>query len=217
MCSVEYAVIAVAGLGSRLGLGKPKCLVEIEGHPIIHYQLELLKDVPNIRLVVGFEEHEVFQVVKKIRPDVVFVRNPSFRSTTTLDSYSIGANYVDKQCLFMDGDIIFEPNSFQKFLDDCATENMLVGITKAKTDDAVYALLDNENGKINRFSRTEKSDYEWANIVWVPPNYFISKNSAVYEFLQDDLPLPACVVNSYEVDTVTDFERAKAYVNSLAK
>jgi len=214
MQTVEYAVIAVAGLGSRLGLGKPKCLVEIGGYPIIEYQLKMLKDIPNIRLVVGFEEHEVIKVARKLRPDVVFVRNPSFRTTTTLASYSMGAEHIDKPCLFMDGDIIFEPNSFHKFVDRCSSEKLLVGVTAAKTDDAVYVHLENE--KITKFSRTEESDFEWANIVWVPPGYFSCENKSVYERLQDDLPLSVCSVDSHEVDTVEDFERAKSNAYRLS-
>lgn len=210
---VEHVVIAVAGLGSRLGLGQPKCLVEIEGHPIIEYQLKLLEDVPNVRLVVGFEEHEVMKVARKLRPDIVFVRNPSFRTTTTLASYAMGAEHIDKPCLFMDGDIIFEPDSFRKFVDRCTNEKLLVGVTAAKTDDAVYAHIGDD--KITKFSRAEESDFEWANIVLVPPGYFSCENKSVYERLEDDLPLSVCSINSYEIDTVEDFERAKSNLYRL--
>ncbi len=214
MSAVEYAVIAAAGLGSRLGFGKPKCLVEIGEYPIIAYQLELLKDIPNIRVVVGFEEIDVMSVVKKIRPDTVFVRNPSFRTTTTLASYSMGAEYVDKSCLFIDGDIIFQPDSFHSFLNNCTKKHTLVGVTEAKTEDAVYAHIKDDN--VIRFSRSEISNFEWANIVWVPPKYFTQENRAVFQRLEDDLPLPVCEVKSYEIDTAKDYEKARFHIFPLS-
>ena len=43
MPAVELAVIAAAGLGSRLGAATPKCLVKIDGVTLIERQLELLR------------------------------------------------------------------------------------------------------------------------------------------------------------------------------
>ena len=90
---VEHVIIAVAGLGSRLGLGKPKCLVELEGRPIIEYQLKLLKNIPDIRIVIGFEEFEVINTIKKIRSDVTLLGilhiEPLQRFTAMLQVLSI--------------------------------------------------------------------------------------------------------------------------------
>ena len=210
---VEHVIIAVAGLGSRLGLGKPKCLVELEGHPIIEYQLNLLKNIPDIRVVIGFEEFEVINTIKKIRSDVTFIRNPAYRTTSTLYSYAVGAEYLNESSLFMDGDIIFDPDSFEQFINTCTNNSPLVGVTEAKTVDAVYAHCD--NGQVTKFSRSENSDYEWANIVWVPPGYFQRENKAVFERLESELPLPMHHVVSYEVDTVEDYEQAKKHVYRL--
>ncbi len=45
MSFVKHVVIAAAGLGSRLGHGKPKCLVEIDEVSVLSHQLSLLSDV----------------------------------------------------------------------------------------------------------------------------------------------------------------------------
>ena len=47
-------VISCAGMGTRLGLGCTKALVEIEGKTLIERQLEILKDYDDIRVVVGY-------------------------------------------------------------------------------------------------------------------------------------------------------------------
>lgn len=56
MSSVENVVIAAAGMSTRLGVGRPKCLVEVCGRKIIEYQLALLKEIPHVYMVVGFCE-----------------------------------------------------------------------------------------------------------------------------------------------------------------
>src|SRR5690606_7919343 len=54
--AVETAVICAAGTGSRLGVGVPKCLISVDGRSIIDRQLDLLVDVPDVRVAVGYRE-----------------------------------------------------------------------------------------------------------------------------------------------------------------
>ncbi|UNM06417.1 MAG: NTP transferase domain-containing protein [Holosporaceae bacterium] len=77
MQPIKHAVILAAGLGSRLGLDLPKCLVEVHGKKLIEYQLNLLSEIPNVYIVVGFKEKKSWRWQKKVRPDVIFVRNPT--------------------------------------------------------------------------------------------------------------------------------------------
>jgi choline kinase len=206
--TVKHAVIAAAGLGSRLGMGKPKCLIEFSGTTILEHQLGLLRNVEDVRVVVGFEEERVTTLVKEIRPDVIIVRNPAYRTTTTLHSYAMGAEYLKENCLFMDGDILFQPSSFTSFLSVCEVNETLIGITKAKTKDAVYALT-NEESEIESFSRVTSTPYEWANIVWIAPNKFeYPTATSVYERLTAHLPLRTKEIVSYEIDTKEDMDNA---------
>ena len=206
MSFVKHAVIAAAGLGSGLGLGLPKCLLHVAGKPIIYYQLKLLQDIPDVRIVVGFEEHEVIAGALKYRPDVIFVRNAAFRSTSTLDSYALGARNLSDGCLFMDADILFSPSSFHEFIECCKPDNLLVAYTEAKTVDAVYTHVD--GGRITKFSREERTRWEWANLCWLPPKYCENSKGAVFERLSQDLPVPSLEVVSYEIDRQEDLETA---------
>ena len=206
---VEHAVIAAAGLGSRLGLGRPKCLLELGGKTLLAHQLALLAHVPDVRIVVGFEEHQVMEAASAIRSDLVFVRNPAYRQTTTLTSYALGARGLAENCLYMDADIYFEPDSFAAFLKSCEQNPMLIGVTEAKTADAVYVRM--EQGLVQGFTREQPQAYEWANLCWLPPEYCASGQGAVFERLSADLPLPACVIRSFEVDTPHDYANAQAH------
>ena len=55
-------VISCAGMGTRLGIGTTKALIDIEGKPLILRQLELLKDFDDIRIVVGYQMEKVIEV-----------------------------------------------------------------------------------------------------------------------------------------------------------
>ncbi|SHO60967.1 Choline kinase [Pseudoxanthobacter soli DSM 19599] len=208
MSIVKHAVIAAAGLGSRLGHGKPKCLVEVGGVMILKHLLHLVKDVEDVRVVVGFEEKTVISEIVRIRPDVLVVRNPGFRSTTTLHSYELGARHLSGDCLFMDGDMLIEPDGFAAFLATCRPGVPRLGITKAKTLDAVFTTI--EGGAATAFSRNEPTTYEWANISWLPIKFFSDiGNTAVYEHLRQYLPMDTMELTSYEIDNEHDLSLAK--------
>ncbi len=210
MPTVRHAVVAAAGMGSRMGLGMPKCLIEVGGRPIIAHLLDRLADVEDVRIVVGFEAAKVIRRIKNLRRDVTFVVNPSYRATTTLHSYVMGGRYLTGPVLYMDADILFEPASFAAFLERAAgqQDKPLIAVTEAKTQDCVYAHL-NAAGEVARFSREDESPYEWANLAWIPPGVLEDSPSAVYEKLSDHLPLPAQPIISYEADTPEDFEQLK--------
>ncbi len=207
MSIVKHAVIAAAGLGSRLGYGKPKCLVEIEGVSILRHLLSLLDDVEDVRVVTGFEEMAVLRELQSIRRDVLVVRNPGFRQTTTLHSYEMGARHLKGDCLFLDGDILIEPESFKTFLANCKPNTPRLSIAKTKTREAVFTTI--ESGLATGFCRENRTEFEWANISWLPTAYFADiGNTAVYEHLRHFLPLPVQEVTAFEIDNEQDMALA---------
>lgn len=68
-------IICCAGMGTRLGIGTTKALVDIGGEPLIIRQLKLLDAFDDIRVVVGFDAERVINVVKEYRKDIMFVCN----------------------------------------------------------------------------------------------------------------------------------------------
>lgn len=208
MPSVKHAIIAAAGVGSRLGLGRTKCLLEINHQPLIAYLLKLLEDVEDVRIVVGFQEQEVIDTVLRYRRNVTFVRNPDYLSTSTLTSYWLGGQGIDENCLFMDADIIFEPDSFIGFKNFCVGNRLdnIIGITPTKTHDAVFVSL--ADSTVVGFSREHKTDYEWANLCFIHPQLLTSAGESVFQQLTQHLPLTAYKIESFEIDTKGDMEQA---------
>ena len=211
MSLVENVVIAAAGMGTRLGAGKPKCLVEICGKNLIEYQLDLLRDVKSVFMVVGFCELDVIDFVSKLRKDVIFVRNPDFQHTKTLESYHLAAKLIEGNALFMDGDMIISPSDFSSFIGKTATSDFLFGVSDRISDDPVYADVRKQDANliIDGFSCENQSGYEWANVVYMPANLMQGGKSNAFEYLQTLLPKPAAVLDRLEIDTRKDLELAE--------
>ena len=65
------AIILAAGRGSRmreLTDTKPKCLLELAGRPLLHWQLDALRDagVERIVLVRGYAAHTLVGLARKV-------------------------------------------------------------------------------------------------------------------------------------------------------
>jgi choline kinase len=202
---IKTAVICAAGLGSRLGLDTPKCLVNIEGKPLIYYLLKALEEVPNIRIVVGFKEEEVIKCVRSIRKDVVFVRNPIYMSTTNAYSLYLGSHDLSDGFLNIDGDMYITKENLIKFDQNIKEGNNLIGITKSYTEDAVFVRL-NSNDEVVQFSRDRISDFEWTGIAYFSDIKIRVSGGYVYEELENKLPIKSCLIECYEIDTPKDLE-----------
>ncbi|MDY0148851.1 MAG: NTP transferase domain-containing protein [Kiritimatiellia bacterium] len=211
MPAIENAVILAAGAGTRLGMGKPKCLVKLAGRMIIDYQMELLRNVPNVHVVVGYQETSVIDAVRAIRDDVVFVRNPSYMTRSNFHSLFLGARSFKKPFLSLDGDLLMTRTEFDRFLAagaEAGENDFLLGVTEAKTDDAVFVHLD-KHGYIEKFSRSEKEKYEWTGPVYIGNRARMSEQKTYdgyqFEFLLQFDKLKAFPIHLFEIDTPNDF------------
>lgn len=215
MQTVEHAIIAAAGRGTRLGLGMPKCLVPVAGRPIIDYLLRAVAHIPDVRLVIGYREELVLEYVKARRPDVIFVRNAGFYHTSTLQSLFLGARGIIGNCLCMDGDIIVSQQDLRAFTAACGDGNPRIGIACEITKDPVYAHVVESGGvySLRAFSREKASEYEWANIAYIPASWLSNENVYVYERLSAFLPCDARCIRRIEVDTPEDLARAETLLS----
>lgn len=206
MNTLQHAVIAAAGFGSRLNRGIPKCLVEVNGHKIIEYQLALLRDIPDVRIVVGYHADDVVRFVRRLRPDAKFIVNERFDVTSTLQSYYMGCSDIHDFFLLLDGDIIPQRASFKNFLSCFSCEN-IIGLAPSTTEDAVFIHCDSL-GRVAAFTREEPSPFEWSNIALLHSDYFKNENIYVYQCIEKFLPVRAEIVKRLEIDTPADLQYA---------
>lgn len=203
---IKHAVISAAGLGSRLGLDMPKCLVELEGHCLIYYLLKLLRDVPDIRIVVGFKEQQVIDYVRAIRPDVTFVRNANYANSTNAYSLHLATKHLTEPYLSIDGDMYVEPESFLRFAEACARHRNLIGISRSFTEEAVFVELDKQQKMIQGFRRKPSAEFEWCGVAYFSDLKVSPKANFVYNEIESMLPIAAEVVDVFEIDTPQDLD-----------
>ncbi len=110
------AVILAAGQGTRLRPITdhcPKCLVEVQGKPILQYQLEALcaAGVRECAIVVGYRAAQVRNFFGARFRDVAitYVENEIFDSTNNIYSLWLARQEITGNVLLLEGDLIFEP------------------------------------------------------------------------------------------------------------
>jgi choline kinase len=218
MPAVEAVVIAAAGVGSRLGLGMPKCMIEIDGKTVLSRMIEVLAPhVPTVHLVVGYREEMVIDHCARYHRDVVIVRNPDYRTTNTAYSHSRGAHHLRGKVLYLDGDLVFSPRSIKAFINRASDVDVLVGITSAKSENAVMvdSKVDGDDLIIRGFSREVRGEYEWANVVSGPSDLLAGATGYVFERLAERLPLHGQVLDLSEIDTASDLNATRDFIARL--
>lgn len=215
MQPVENAVIAAAGLGSRLGLGYPKCMLELGGITLLTRMIRMLEPhVSCIHVVIGYREDLIIDHCARYHPQVVLVRNPEFRTTNTAQSLALGARYMTGKCVFLDGDLVVNPDSFGAFLYQAALSEMLVGLCQPNTENAVF--VDTEESAhglvVTGFTRENRTCCEWANVFTGPSTLMNSAENYVFEHLAKLLPLPGHMLELAEIDTSSDMRSAELFV-----
>lgn len=110
-------VILAAGVGSRLGLARPKALVDLaDGRSILQQQLQNLEawvDPDDVLIVVGYKK----ELVMECFPRNAFVYNENFSGTNTSKSLLRALRRCKgSDVLWMNGDVVFEPELLQLVL-----------------------------------------------------------------------------------------------------
>ena len=202
MSSVKSVVISCAGIGSRLGLGLTKALVQINGRSLISWQLELFKDVEDIRIVIGFQANDIIEEVRKHRQDVIFIFNHRYFETKTGASFYLGARHANSEILEWDGDLLVHPDDVKMLLD---TEGEFICYSDKTSDDAVFVRTD-EQGTVLEFSR-ESGDYEWTGHECICKRNLVYSSQNVFNMFEPHLPMRGIKVRAYDIDTYNDYLR----------
>ncbi len=209
MQTVKSVIISCAGIGSRLGLGTTKALIDIGGMSLIRWQLELFKDVEDIRIVVGFEANDVINEVRKYREDAIFVYNHDYFNTKTGASFYLGARDGLEYALEYDGDLLIHPDDAKMLLE---TPGEWIAYSDKRSDDAVYVRT-NSLGDVISFSR-ENGDYEWTGPCCLKREKVKFTSENVFNQLEPYLPMKGIKIRACDVDTYDDYQRAIEFVKN---
>ena len=136
------AIILSAGQGKRLlplTAGRPKCLLEVQGKPVLQWQLDALMGAgcQEVVIVVGYGADQVEELVAN-RPDKDRIRtfyNPFFEVSNNLASCWVARSEMDKDFLLLNGDVVLQEGIVARVLQ---TSDRPVTVTidkKASYDD----------------------------------------------------------------------------------
>ena len=167
------AIIIAAGSGKRIGdnlKSIPKALININGKPIINYQIEVLKQLGIEDIIVITGKYSEKFMIKNVR----YIDDKDHEKHDILGSLMEGKNFLKGDVIVLYSDIIFESKIIQQMLNskgeisiaiDMNWEKNYEGRTDHPKSEAENVLI-NENG----------------NILQIKKN-IINDNSSVGEFL----------------------------------
>ena len=142
------AVILAAGRGQRLAPlteHLPKCLVPIEGEPLISHQIRALRKggIQKIYVVVGSHKEKIQEFLKE-EGDIQRIENPEYQTTNIIMSfwYALGAIVPEEDLIVMAGDVLFEDSIIGGLLQQVEGELTLCVAKKRCFDEEVKVVLE---------------------------------------------------------------------------
>jgi choline kinase len=149
-------VILAAGMGSRLGRSLPKPLTELnDGRTIMKQQFDNIhqafgNDV-TVTIVVGYKLEHIIEAF----PHANFVYNEQYDQTNTSKSLlrALQAS-KDGGVLWMNGDVVFDPEALVRAGDVVARDQSFVSINTAKVSDEEVKYTVDAEGFIDELSKT---------------------------------------------------------------
>ena len=198
----KSVVISCAGIGSRLGLGLTKALVQINGGSLISWQLKLFKNVEDLRIVIGFQGGEIIEEVRRYRQDVVFCYNHRYFETKTGASFYLGARHANNEILEWDGDLLVHPDDVRMLLN---TPGEYICYADKTSEETVFVRT-NDKGEVLSFSR-ESGDYEWTGPACMAKRNLTYNSNNVFNMFEPLCPMRGIKVRAYDIDTYNDYIR----------
>jgi choline kinase len=120
---ITTACLLAAGTGSRLHPftdSVPKCLIEVNGQPILQLLVDALLDngFKRLVIVVGHLEHRIrsFLNINGGGLTIEFITNPLFQTTNNIYSLWLAKEKIQESSLLIESDLIFDSSMLEGLL-----------------------------------------------------------------------------------------------------
>jgi choline kinase len=149
-------VILAAGMGTRLGRPFPKPLTPLrDGRSIMAQQLDNVHAAFGNRartaIVVGFKLEAIIEAF----PDATFVYNELYDQTNTSKSLLKALRSApDGGVLWMNGDVVFDPQVLQRTKDLMATDSSFICVNTAAVGEEEVKYTVDAQGYVEELSKT---------------------------------------------------------------
>ena len=147
------AIILAAGMGKRLKQltqNNTKCMVKVNGIPMINRTLSQLEhcSLSRIVVVVGYEGQKLMEHIRTldIKTPVVFVDNPIYNKTNNIYSLFLAKDYLlDEDTLLLESDVIFEDSVLDCLVNDSRDSLALVAKYESWMDGTCVRLSEQDD------------------------------------------------------------------------
>lgn len=234
---IMKAVLMAAGVGSRLGraVTKPKCVLDVDGIPLIRRTVEmLLKHNISVAVVVGYKYEFIYKALEGL--DVKYYFNPFYKVTNSMASLWFARNFIDdkEDMILGNADVFWGEDILNLLLSDQRNAVMLSDVTRVDIGD--YFFKTDNAGRIVAYGKDlarGNRDCEYVGLAKLKAEFLadFKKNmdqcvdnemydlwweNVLYEFSME-YPIHALDVDGRfwsEIDYVQDYERIIEYINS---
>jgi len=212
------AIIIAAGSGKRISKdieSTPKSLININGKPIIDYQIEILRrlKIKNIFVITG-KYSEKFKI-----KNVQYVHDKEHEKHDILGSLMEAKVFLKDDVIVLYSDVIFDFEILKQVVDSKESISIAVDMNwkknyEGRTDhpeDEAENVLINKNGEIIKIKKNIKNDYlcvgEFLGIVRFSNNgarIFVKKYEEVFEKNKGRFHEASSILKSYLTDMLQE-------------
>lgn len=232
------AILLAAGVGSRIAshIGDmPKSLVEVNGQHLIVRTVEMLRaNHLEVTVVTGYKHELIEEALAPYEVDIVY--NPFYKATNSMGSLWFARDRIyGDEIMIANADVFYEQSLLDKAF-ACRDKAFLVRDTN-RVDEGDYFFL-TENGRLLKYGKhltREERDSEYVGFAflrkdWITRfrhrllamveagDYNLWWENVLYSFVDEgEYPVQTLdIVGEFwaEVDTLEDYQRILAYVES---
>ena len=157
--ATKYKVIIIAaGMGSRLKplpSLKPKCMVKVNGIPIIEYQIKAYLNAgileEHINIVTGYKEDIIRIYLKKYYPRINIITNKDHTTTNNMFSLYLALSMIGNNSIILsNGDCVYDDRIILEFL-QYDSINSVASDKNKFSEESMKIIVD--NNKITHISK----------------------------------------------------------------
>lgn len=149
-------VILAAGMGTRLGMPRPKPLTPlVDGRAILHQQLDNLREVfgdaLDVTIVVGFHAEQIMAAA----PEALFTYNERYEHTNTSKSLLKALRAARPGgVLWLNGDVVFDPRLLHEAVPLLTADRSFVCVDTAAVGEEEVKYTASVDGYIRDLSKS---------------------------------------------------------------
>ena len=109
-----------AGVGRRLALDTPKCLLEFDGKTLLQRHLEILRDcgIDNLTIGVGHQAADIAQALAELDggQSVRLIENPDYTQGSIVTLWRLRECFAGDDVLLMDADVLYDHRMIERLM-----------------------------------------------------------------------------------------------------